>query len=90
MRESQALRDLDRQITNAACGAIFLDTREVDDPPGTCIAEPQVERERRFRKEPACSSRNINHTRQRHQIVSRRAETMEQHDEGAVSASLTV
>ena len=64
-RQGQALWNLHGQITNTTCLSISLDTRKVDDPPSPRVAEPHIEREGSFRKEPASPTGNVDHICQR-------------------------
>jgi hypothetical protein len=89
-RQGQALWNLYRQIANATGSTIFLDAPEVDDPPGTRVAQSHIERKRRFGKEPSYPSWSLDHVSERHQIVTRRSESMEEHDKGTITAPMAV
>ncbi len=80
-RRSEAFGDVLREISHSTCRLIRGNARHVDEPPGACIPRPKTQRERAFRKDKPRAGRHVQDVGQRHKIVPRRAEAVQEQDE---------
>jgi len=89
-RRSQAFGNLLREIADPACRLIRGNARHVDNPPGARIPWAETQRERAFRKNKPRAGWHIQDIGQRHKIVPRRAETVQEQDERAATSTLSI
>ena len=87
---AHALRHLFRSVAQGAVSHRAFERCHVDHPPSPRVAVAAAELERGFGKSEARISGHVELPPERHQVVTRRAEAVEQNDEWPVAASFAI
>ena len=87
---SETFGNLVREIAGPPCRLILGHARHVDEPPGPRVPWPKTQRERSFGKDKPCAGRHVQDVGQRHEIVPRRTEAVQEHHERAVAPAFPI
>ena len=69
---------------------ILGDAPHVDEPPGARVPRSKTQRERSFGKHKPRADRHVQDVGQRHEIVPRRAEAVQEHDDRAAASAFAI
>jgi hypothetical protein len=90
VRRGEAFGNLVREIAGPPCRLILSHARHVDEPPGPRVPRPKAQRKRSFGKDKPCADGHVQDVGQRHKIVPRRADPVQEYHDRAVASAFAI
>ena len=90
VRRCEAFGNFVREIAGPSCRVILGNTGHVDEPPGARVPRAKAQREWAFGKDKPRAGRHVQDVGQRHKIVPRRAEAVQEYHDRAVASAFAI